>query len=94
MSHLHIYFRTYQTHSVNRIVKREIQEKFLLLLSNMIISRIFFPSAIIEWNKLDCYIKNSDSFAIFKKRILEFIRPKPNSIFNIQTLLGLNTLQG
>ena len=41
----------------------------------------FFPSAIIEWNKLDCYIKNSDSFAIFKKRILEFIRPKPNSIF-------------
>ena len=52
----------------------------------------FFPSAITEWNKLDCYIKNSDSFAIFKKRILEFIRPKPNSIFNIHNPLGIKYL--
>ena len=52
----------------------------------------FFPSAITEWNKLDCYIKNSDSFAIFKKRILEFIRPKPNSIFNIHNPLGIEYL--
>ena len=54
----------------------------------------FFPSAILEWNKLDCYIKNSDSLAIFKKRILEFIRPKPNSIFNIHNPLGIKYLQG
>ena len=54
----------------------------------------FFPSTITEWNKLDCYIKNSDSFAIFKKRILEFIRPKPNSIFNIHNPLGIKSLQG
>ena len=52
----------------------------------------FFPSAIIEWNKLDCYTKNSDSFAIFKKRILEFIRPKPNIIFNIHNPLGIRYL--
>ena len=36
--------------------------------------------------------KNSDSFAIFKKRILEFIRPKPNSIFNIHNPLGIKYL--
>ena len=52
----------------------------------------FFSSAIIEWNKLDCYIKHSDSFAIFKKGILEFIRPKPNSIFNIHNPLGIKYL--
>ena len=52
----------------------------------------FFPSAITEWNKLDCHIKNSDSFAIFKKIILEFIRPKPNSTFNIHNPLGIKYL--
>ena len=52
----------------------------------------FFLSAITEWNKLDCYIKNSDSFAIFKKRIFEFIRPKPNNIFNIHNPFGIKYL--
>ena len=52
-----------------------------------------FPSPIIEWNKLDCYIKNSDSFGIFKKIILELIRPKPNSIFNTHNPLRIK-LQG
>ena len=31
----------------------------------------FFPSAIIEWNKLDCYISNADSFEVFNKRLLK-----------------------
>ena len=30
----------------------------------------FFPSTIIEWNKLDHNIRNSSSFNIFRKRIL------------------------
>ena len=25
----------------------------------------FFPSATNEWNKLDCYIRNTDSFEVF-----------------------------
>ena len=37
----------------------------------------FFPSAITEWNKLDCYIKNADSLNVFKKRVLKLIRPLP-----------------
>ena len=48
----------------------------------------FFPSAITEWNKLDCYIRNADSFKVFKKRLLSFIRPVPNSIYNIHNPLG------
>ena len=39
----------------------------------------FFPSTIIEWNKLDHNIRNSSSFNIFRKSILKFIRPSANS---------------
>ena len=49
----------------------------------------FFPSAITKWNKLDCYISNVDSFEIFKKRILSFIRPMSNSINNIHNPIGV-----
>ena len=42
----------------------------------------FFPSTIIEWNNLDSNIRNSESLAIFKKRILAFIRPSTNSTFH------------
>ena len=42
----------------------------------------FFPSLIIEWNNLDPNLQNSENFGIFKKNILKFIRPKPNSFFN------------
>ena len=52
----------------------------------------FFPSAITEWNKLDCFVKTADSFHVFKKHILNFIRPLPNSIFNIHNPLGTKYL--
>ena len=41
----------------------------------------FFPSTVIEWNKLHSNIRNSESLALFKKRILAFIRPFANSTF-------------
>ena len=52
----------------------------------------FFPSAISEWNKLDSYIINAESFEVFKKRFLKLIRPLPNSIFNIHNPLGIKYL--
>ena len=42
----------------------------------------FFPSADIEWNKLDSRLRKVKSFTDFKKNILSFIRPKANSVFN------------
>ena len=45
------------------------------------------PSAITEWNRLDCYISNADSFEVFKKRLLSFTRPMTNSIYNIHNPL-------
>ena len=45
----------------------------------------FFPSAIIEWNKLDLAIRNAESLGIFKSNILKFFRPTPKSFFNSTT---------
>ena len=42
----------------------------------------YFPSTIIEWNKLDSNIHNSETLNIFKSNIPKFIRPTANSIFD------------
>ena len=52
----------------------------------------FFPSVIIEWNKLDLEIRNSESLLTFKKKILSFIRPSTNSIYGINNALGVKYL--
>ena len=45
----------------------------------------FFPSTIIKWNNLVSNIRNSEGLALFKKRILVFIRPSANSTFHCHT---------
>ena len=52
----------------------------------------FFPSAIIEWNKLDVKSKNSESIKTLKKKILSFIRPSRNSTFNCHNPKGIKLL--
>ena len=52
----------------------------------------FFPSTISEWNNLDCIIRNSKSLSIFKKNLLNFMRPCANSIFNIHNPYGIKLL--
>ena len=47
--------------------------------------KFFFPSAIIEWNKINLTIWNADSFGIFKRNILKFNRPTRRSFLNIIT---------
>ena len=49
----------------------------------------FFPSAIIEWNNLDPNLRNSKSISIFKEKILNFIRPSPNSFFDCHIPKGI-----
>ena len=51
-------------------------------------SNTYFPNTLKEWNCLDESIRNSGSIAIFKHKLLNIIRPKPNSLFNIYDLLG------
>ena len=49
----------------------------------------FFPSAVIEWNKLDSRLRKVKSFTDFKKNILSFLRPKANSVFICNSSKGL-----
>ena len=47
---------------------------------------------MIEWNNLDLSIQNSESLSIFKKCILKFLRPSPNSTYNCFNIKGIKYL--
>ena len=53
---------------------------------------IFFLAAITEWNNLYISNRNSSSCHMFKKLILNFIRPEPNRISSTQNSEGLKLL--
>ena len=52
----------------------------------------FFPSTMNDWFNLDLTIRDSESIAIFKKRLLSFIRPIPSNVYNIFDPIGLKFL--
>ena len=52
----------------------------------------FFPAVISELNSLNIDIRNSSSINVFKKELLKFIRPEPNSTYNINDTKGLKLL--
>ena len=52
----------------------------------------FFPSTLNDWFSLDINIKNSDSISLFKIRLLSFIGPVQNKIYNIFDPEGLKFL--
>ena len=52
----------------------------------------FFPSTVIEWSKLNFRIRNSESLALFKKRILAFIGPSANSTFQYHNPKALKVI--
>ena len=53
----------------------------------------FFPSTVIEWNNLYKSIRSSESFALSKKSILQFIHPLPNRIFNCHNPIGIKLIR-
>ena len=46
----------------------------------------------MEWNNLDKSIRSSESLALFKKNILQFIRPAPNRTFNCHNPIGIKLI--
>ena len=61
----------------------------LYLISNMNTSETLFSHPVIEWNKLHNNIRNSESENAFRKQILRFIKPIPNSTFNVHNPHGI-----
>ena len=52
----------------------------------------FFPSTIIEWNKLDRGLRKAESLLLFKTNNLKFIRLSPNSVYNCHNTKGLKSI--
>ena len=52
----------------------------------------FFPYTVNEQNNLDNITKSSDSFLMFRKRMLNLIRPKCNETYGIHNPTGLKLL--
>ena len=75
---------SYRTRQPNKIPAINVKHGFF--------KNTFFPSTIIEWNKLDLEIKNSESIVTFKKRIPSFIKPSANSTFNCHNPGGIKRL--
>ena len=53
----------------------------------------FFPYTVNKWNNLDNIIKSSESYLMFRKRMINLIRPKCNKTYGIHnpTVLKLLT---
>ena len=74
----------YNTRNTNNIPQCKVKD--------IIFRNSFFPSAIIEWDKLDLNIRNSESSNIFKKSLLKFKGPSGSSVFNCHNLRGVKLL--
>ena len=59
---------------------------------NELFRNSFLPFTINEWKKLDFDIKNSDSHAVFCKKLLAFIRPIGNSIYSTFSPFGVRLI--
>ena len=51
-----------------------------------------FPSTLKKWFSSDDSIRNSETISTFKNRVLSFIRPVQDNIFNIFDSIGLKCL--
>ena len=74
----------YNTRNTNNILQFRVKHNFF--------QNFFFPSVVIEWNKLDLNIRNSESLNVFKNSLLKFIRPSGNSVFNCHNPRGVKLL--
>ena len=55
-------------------------------------SNSFFPYCSHQWNELDPAIKNIQSISLFKKALLQFIRPSAMPVFAVTDYTGLKLL--
>ena len=54
--------------------------------------KVLFFSTVIEWNSLDCHLRNTPSISIIKQNILKFILLGPNKVYNVHNPTGLKLL--
>ena len=57
--------------------------------SKYFFKRTLILSTITELNKLDQDIHSAESYALFQKQLLSFVRPEANNIFNVHKVKGI-----
>ena len=78
---------------VNQSYQTRSSDKFLhMCCRTEYFANSFFPYTIKEWNNLSPEIRKSVSYEVFKNSLLKFIRPSPNSLFNVSDSLGIKLL--
>ena len=75
---------TYNTRNTNNIPLFKVKHNFF--------RNSFFASVVMEWNKLDLNIRNSESLNIFKKTLLNFIRPSDSTVVIFHNPKGVKLL--
>ena len=85
-AYLYYFIPPFQTSSCN---KGCIYEPFSRTVS---FKSSFLPYAITEWNKFDSKIRNAETYASFRKMLLNLTRPIENSTYKIYDPLGLKLL--
>ena len=71
---------------------RQLKDIPLINVKHDFFKNSFFPSTIIDWNNMDDNIRFSPSLEVFKKSILNVIRPKENHTFDIHNPVGVKLL--
>ena len=87
LSRLGIYSTLFQ----KKRILLEMIISYLIFGSKTIISKMV-SSTVLEWNKLDLNICNSESLTSFKGNILKIIRPSENSVFLYNNLKRIQLL--
>ena len=97
---LYLYYKIYKNHSpsyLNNIIPTT-NMHYTFINSNKVpyfktkhkfFKNSFFPSVVIEWNKLDPSLRRWDSHNVFKSDILKFIRHSSNSFFDCHHPVGI-----
>ena len=81
MNSLHIILRGFRvSHLCNLVVMFKL---LLKVVSDLVVF------VILKWNKLDTDMRNSTSMNIFKKPLLQFVRPSPKSLCNSHIHKGI-----
>ena len=76
----------------SRLISCPWDEKLPIITFPNKLSKIFFPSCSFYWKQLDPNIQNSSLLQVFKRALLNFIRPKSTNVYQIQHPRGLKLL--
>ena len=53
---------------------------------------VLLVHTVIEWNNPDKSKRSSESFAVFKRNVLQFMQPTPNRTFNYRNSVGIKLI--